>query len=189
MKSLPGPDQTHAVVETLVWIMYDSIIDNYVADFFAKLWDYRTTIVLILLDYTAAVLLTDPVFIYHYRDSLYVVDLISVALSVDFFSWLGGWSALLEEICAHFGYQSCSVDVMLTLFAANGWVEEREGIFQLILTVREYLCADSEWFLGLYYVSLHDRSIVRDFLEVLRTDKSVGWSGDKVFFDWYKAME
>lgn len=56
VKSLPGPDQTRAVVEALVWIMCGSIIGNYVAGFFAKLWGYRTAIVLMLLGYAAAML-------------------------------------------------------------------------------------------------------------------------------------
>lgn len=137
----------------------------------------------------AAAPLTDPVSIYHYRDSLYAVDLITAALSVDFFSWLGGRPATLEEVCAHFGYHARPVDVMLTLFAANGWVEEEGGVFHLTPAAREHLCADSEWFLGPYYASLHDRPIARDFLEVLRTDKPAGWSGDKAAFDWHKAME
>lgn len=132
---------------------------------------------------------TNPLAIYHYRDSLYAVDLISAALSVDFFSWLGRKSASVEEICTHFGFQARPVDVMLTLFAANGWVEDVGGVFQLTPTACEHLCADSEWFLGPYYASLHDRPIARDFLEVLRTDKPAGWSGDKASFDWHKAME
>jgi hypothetical protein len=31
---------------------------------------------------------TDPLNIYRYRDSLYAVDLITAALSIDFFTWL-----------------------------------------------------------------------------------------------------
>lgn len=56
VKSLPGPDQTRAVVEALVWIMCGSILGNYVAGFFAKLWGYRAAIVLMLLGYAASML-------------------------------------------------------------------------------------------------------------------------------------
>ena len=56
VKSLPGPDQTRAVVEALVWIMCGSILGNYLAGFFAKLWGYRIAIVLMLLGYAAAML-------------------------------------------------------------------------------------------------------------------------------------
>jgi acetylserotonin N-methyltransferase len=40
-----------------------------------------------------------------------------------------------------------------------------------------------------YYASLHERPIARDFLQVLKTDKPAGWSGDHKAFDWHKAME
>lgn len=56
VRSLPGPDQMHAVVEALVWIMAGSILGNYVAGFFAKLWGYRISIVIMLLGYAAAML-------------------------------------------------------------------------------------------------------------------------------------
>lgn len=56
VKSLSGPDQTNAVVEALVWIMCGSIIGNYVAGALAKLWSYRTSIVVMLLAYGAAML-------------------------------------------------------------------------------------------------------------------------------------
>lgn len=132
---------------------------------------------------------TDPLGLYRYRDGLYAVDLVTAALQIDFFSWLAQQPASLRDVCAHFGFKERPVDVMLTLFAAQGWVEEKDTLFYLTETGGEFLNADSEWYLGPYYASLHERPIARDFLEVLKTDKPAGWSGDKAAFDWHKAME
>lgn len=132
---------------------------------------------------------TDPLGLYRYRDGLYAVDLVTAALKVDFFSWLAQQPASLRDVCAHFGFKERPVDVMLTLFAAQGWVEEKDTLFYLSEIGGEFLNADSKWYLGPYYASLHDRPIARDFLEVLKTDKPAGWSGDKAAFDWHKAME
>jgi len=139
-------------------------------------------------DLTAAPL-TDPLRIYRYRDSLYAVDLVAAALGADFFSRLAARPSTPGGICADFGFKERPVDVMLTLFAANGWVRAEAGVFHATETAREHLRADSEWFLGPYYASLHERPIARDFLEVLRTDRPAGWSGDKASSDWHEAME
>ena len=140
------------------------------------------------IDLTAAPA-NDPLSIYRYRDSLYAVDMITAALSLDFFTWLEAHPSSLASICAHFGFKERPADVMLTLFAANGWVNNVDGTFQATPTAAEHLCAGSMWDLRPYYASLHDRPIARDYLEVLRTDKPAGWSGDKAAFDWHKAME
>ncbi|MEN3940348.1 methyltransferase [Prosthecobacter sp. SYSU 5D2] len=132
---------------------------------------------------------TDPLSIYRYRDGLYAVDLITAALSLDFFTWLAAQPSSLQEICTYHGFKERPADVMMTLFASNGWVHQESGRFQLTPTAREHLCAGSEWFLGPYYASLHDRPIARDYLEVLRSGKPAGWSGDKAAFDWHQAME
>lgn len=132
---------------------------------------------------------TDPLSIYRYRDGLYAVDLITAALSLDFFTWLAAHPSTLEEICTHHGFKERPADVMMTLFASNGWVHQESAIFHLTPTACEHLCSGSEWFLGPYYASLHDRPIARDYLEVLRSGKPAGWSGDKAAFDWHQAME
>jgi predicted O-methyltransferase YrrM len=132
---------------------------------------------------------TDPLSIYRYRDGLYAVDLVAAALRLDFFTWLAERPATVAEVCANFGFAERPVDVMLTLFAANGWVRREGEAVRVTEVAREHLCAGSAWHLGPYYASLHERPIARDFLEVLRTDKPAGWSGDKAAFDWHKAME
>ncbi|MDZ4286482.1 MAG: methyltransferase [Prosthecobacter sp.] len=140
------------------------------------------------IDLTAAPA-TDPLSIYRYRDGLYAVDLMAAALQFDFFTWLSANPASLAAICAHFGFHERPVDVMLTLFATNGWVRREGDLFQATDTAREHLRAGSPWYLGPYYASLHERPIARDFLQVLKTDRPAGWSGDKASFDWHKAME
>jgi acetylserotonin N-methyltransferase len=132
---------------------------------------------------------TDPLNIYRYRDSLYAVDLISAARSIDFFTWLSSNPSSLSGICSHFGFKERPVDVMLTLFASNGWVEDHRGTYHASASAKEHLRAGSVWDVRPYYASLHDRPIARDYLEVLKSDQPAGWSGDKASFDWHKAME
>jgi len=133
---------------------------------------------------------TDPLSIYRYRDGLYGVDLVTAALvHFNFFTWLAEHPSTLEQVCAHFEFKARPADVMLTLLASNGWIEARDGVFQVTAVAREHLTSNSVWNLAPYFNSLHDRPIARDFVEVLRTGKPAGWSGDKAAFDWHKAME
>lgn len=133
---------------------------------------------------------TDPVRIFQYRDCLYGVDLLTTALvHFDFFTWLAENPSTLDTICGHYGFAARPADVMLTLFAANGFVENREGIFRATAVAREHLTSTSPWSLIPYYDSLHNRPIARDYIEVLKTDRPAGWSGDKATADWHKAME
>ena len=133
---------------------------------------------------------TDPLRIYRYRDGLYAVDLLTAAIvHLDFFSWLGARPSSKEHICAHFRIAERPADVMLTLFAANGFVQREGEVFHLTDVAREHVCKESPWNLAPYFDSLHNRPIAKDFLEVLRTDKPAGWSGDKAAADWHKAME
>jgi len=141
------------------------------------------------MDLTAAPI-TDPTPIYRYRDGLYAVDLITAALvHFDLFSWMSEHPSTLEQVCAHFEFKARPADVLMTLLAANGLVENRDGVFHCTTMAREHLVKSSTWSLSPYFASLHDRPIARDFVEVLRTGKPAGWSGDKAAFDWHKAME
>jgi acetylserotonin N-methyltransferase len=120
---------------------------------------------------------------------LYAVDLITAALKLDFFSWLEAHPSTQAEVGEYFGFAARPVDVMVTLFVANGWVRRNGAVLEVTELAKEHLCAGSVWHLGPYYASLHERPIARDFLEVLKSDKPAGWSGDKAAFDWHKAME
>jgi predicted O-methyltransferase YrrM len=133
---------------------------------------------------------TDPIRAYRYRDGLYAADLLTAALvHLDFFSWLAANPSDRAAICAHFGFAERPVDVMLTLFAANGFVEAQDGVFHTTETAREHLVGGSNWNLTPYYASLRSRPIAQDFIAVLKTDRPAGWGGDKAQLDWHKAME
>lgn len=133
---------------------------------------------------------TDPLKVYRYRDGLYAVDLLTTAVvHLNFFTWLGANPSSKEGICGHFGFAERPVDVMLTLFAANGFIERQDGIFSATAIAREHLTSGSPWNLGPYYASLKDRPIAQYFLKVLKTDKPANWGGDKAALDWHKSME
>ncbi len=133
---------------------------------------------------------SDPLRLYHYRDGLYAVDLLTAAIvEFDFFTRFAPEGMTPEEVCAAFGFAARPADVLLTLCAANDFIVGDNGRWHLTLTAREHLCAGSPWNLTPYFSSLHDRPIARDFAEVLRTGKPAGWSGDKSAGDWHKAME
>jgi predicted O-methyltransferase YrrM len=133
---------------------------------------------------------TDPLKVYRYRDGLYAADLLTAAVvHLDFFTWLTANPSSKDEICKQFGFAERSVDVMLTLFAANGFVEQRDGTFHASPTAREHLTTGSPWNLAPYYASLKDRPITKDYLKVLATDKPANWGGDEAALDWHAAME
>ncbi len=110
-------------------------------------------------------------------------------MHLDFFTWLAANPSSKAAICEHYGFAERPTDTMLTLFAANGFVEERAGTFHATLTAKEHLTTGSPWNLMPYYASLKDRPITQDYLKVLKTDKPASWGGDKAAMDWHKAME
>ena len=133
---------------------------------------------------------TDPVSIYRVRDGIYAADMLLTAIvHLDLFSWLDEHPATREDVCRHFETAARPTDVMLTLFAAMGLVEERWDIFTLTPLAREHLVRRSPWFLGPYYESLKNRPVALDLLTVLRTGKPANWGSQKDEKDWHKAME
>jgi predicted O-methyltransferase YrrM len=134
--------------------------------------------------------ITDPVDIYRARDGLYAPDMLLTALvHLDLFSWLDTHPASRSEVCRAFDLVDRPADVMLTLFAAMGLVEQRSGVFHLTTLAREHLVGDSPWFLGPYYASLKERPVSLDLLKVLRSGKPANWGSHKDEKDWHKAME
>jgi predicted O-methyltransferase YrrM len=133
---------------------------------------------------------TDPVDIYRVRDGIYASDMLLTAIvHLDLFSWLATNPATRDDVCRAFETTDRPTDVMLTLFAAMGLVEERQGTFHLTMTAREHLVNTSPWFLGPYYESLKNRPVALDLLKVLRTGKPANWGSQKDEKDWHKAME
>jgi predicted O-methyltransferase YrrM len=133
---------------------------------------------------------TDPVDIYRVRDGIYAADMLLTAIvHLDLFSWLAEHPATAGEICRALATTGRPTDVMLTLFAAMGLVEERHQVFHLTSKAKEHLVKTSPWFLGPYYESLKNRPVALDLLKVLRTGKPANWGSQKDQKDWHKAME
>src|SRR5688572_17772045 len=133
---------------------------------------------------------TDPTSIYRYRDGLYAADLLTAALvHLDFFTWLAKKPATFEEICGELEIKARPTDVMLTLFSAMGYVENRDGVFQVAELGREHLVKDAPFFIGPYYASLKDRPVCKDMLSALKTDRVANWGSFKDEQAWAKAME
>ena len=133
---------------------------------------------------------TDPVDIYRVRDGIYASDMLLAAIvHLDLFSWLDQQPATRDDVCRAFDATARPADVMLTLFAAMGLLEERQQVFHLTPLAREHLVKTSPWFLGPYYESLKNRPIALDLVNVLRTGKPANWSSQKDGKDWHVAME
>jgi hypothetical protein len=133
---------------------------------------------------------TDPVDIYRVRDGIYAADMLLTAIvHLDLFSWLSEKPATRQEVCGALATAGRPTDVMLTLFAAMGLVEERQHVFYLTPLAKEHLVKTSPWFLGPYYESLKNRPVALDLLRVLRTGKPASWGSQKDEKDWHKAME
>ncbi|HET7696085.1 MAG TPA: methyltransferase [Vicinamibacterales bacterium] len=133
---------------------------------------------------------TDPVGIYRLRDGIYAADMLLTAIvHLDLFSWLDKTPATKDDICRAFEITERPTDVMLTLFAAMGLLEERWEIFKLTPLAREHLVSSSPWFLGPYFESLKNRPVALDLLKVLRTGKPASWGSQQNEKDWHKAME
>jgi O-methyltransferase domain len=131
---------------------------------------------------------TNPVDLYRVRDAIYAPDMLLTALvHLDLFSWLAEHPATKDEICRALEITDRPTDVMLTLMAAMGLIEERNRVFHLTATAREHLLKDSPWYLGPYFESLKDRPVALDLLKVLRTGKPANWGTQQK--DWHKSME
>jgi len=117
------------------------------------------------------------------------VDLLAVGIShLDFFTWLADHPSTFAAITAHFGIHPRPTDVMLTLFTAQGLVQQNGGCFHLTLRAREHLNAGSRWNLAPYFSSMKDRQPTLDMLQVLKTGKPANFGS----FDpqaWAQAMQ
>ena len=133
--------------------------------------------------------LSDPLALYRYRDAISAVDLLAAAIAhLDFFTWLEGHPATMGMMCAHFGIHERPTDVMLSLFAAQGLIQQNGGVWILTLRGREHLSSKSPWNLAPYYTSMKDRQPTLDMLKVLRTGKPANW-GSYDAQAWAQAME
>ncbi len=132
---------------------------------------------------------TDPLEIYRYRDGLYAVDLLTAAITeFDFFTSLAAEPADLAGLTRRFAIAERPADVMLTLFAADGFVAREGGRFHVTATAREHLVSTSPFFLGPYFASLQERPVVRDFVKILRTGRPANWGSFQHQQEWSQAM-
>jgi 3-hydroxy-5-methyl-1-naphthoate 3-O-methyltransferase len=133
---------------------------------------------------------TDPTSLYRSRDEMYALDMLIAAVAeLDFFTWLNSGPHTAGDIAQHFGLHHRPVDVMTTLFVAQGLLARDGAALLLTDTAREHLVASSPWFLGPYYPKLADRPIARDLIGVLRTDRPAHFAGRDDQADWHRAME
>ena len=133
---------------------------------------------------------TDPTLLYQSRDEVYALDMLIAAVAgLDFFTWMEPGPRTIDEIARHFGVHHRPVDVMTTLFAAQGLLAREGDALRLTDTAREHLVASSPWFLGPYFPKLADRPIARDLLGVLRTDQPAHFASREDQSDWHRAME
>ena len=133
---------------------------------------------------------SDPTAIYRYRDGIFAVDLLTVALvELDLFTWLAEETADKEMICRTFDLKERPVDVMLTLFVAMGLLQRQGELVCLTQLAREQLVKNSPWCVAPYFASLRNRSICKDMLAVLRTGKPANWESQPDAKEWAKAME
>jgi len=132
---------------------------------------------------------TDPLEIYRYRDGLYAVDLLAAAIcEFDFFTWLARHPSSAAEICRSLDLKARPVDVMLTLFTAEGFVRNVNGRFEVTTVAAEHLVSSSPFFLGAYYASLKERPVLRDFVTILRTGRTANWGSFDQEKPWSEAM-
>ncbi len=132
----------------------------------------------------------DPSAIYRRRDGIYATDLLIAGLvGLDFFTWLSRKPADAATICRELQLAERPADVMLTYFAAAGFLRQQDGVYELTPVAREHLIQGSPWFIGPYYASLKDRPVCADLLRVLRTGKPANWGSSEREKAWAKAME
>jgi 3-hydroxy-5-methyl-1-naphthoate 3-O-methyltransferase len=133
---------------------------------------------------------TDPTSIYRYRDGLYAVDMLTVAIShLDLFTRLAENPSDKARICRDLDLRERPADVMLTLLTAMGLLRKDGETFHLTEMAREHLVTASPWCIEPYFGSVKERPVCLDILKVLRTDRASNWASLKNEKEWAKAME
>jgi predicted O-methyltransferase YrrM len=133
---------------------------------------------------------TSPERIITLRENAFACDLFITAVSYfDFFNWLAKSPADIDTICRELNIKKRPADVMLTLFKAYGFVEEKMGKFYLSDNSMSYLTKESNFDLSTYVSSLMNRPICADMKKVLQTGKPANWAAAKDGKDWAASME
>jgi 2-polyprenyl-3-methyl-5-hydroxy-6-metoxy-1,4-benzoquinol methylase len=133
---------------------------------------------------------TSPEKVFSLRETVFAYDLFITAVShFDFFNWLNKNPADIATICRELNIKERPADVMLTLFKAYGFIEERQGKFYISNTARDYLISQSSFDLSSYVSSLMNRPICADMKKVLQTGKPANWAAAKAGKEWSASME
>ncbi len=132
----------------------------------------------------------DPSAIYRYRDSVAAADCLCAAVAdLDLFTLLDRQPGDLAAVCKALGLHARPADAMLTLFAANGFVErDAAGVFRTSPLGREFLVAGAPFDARPYYTSMAGKPGVAEWLKVLRSGKPANWPGEQGEADWHAAM-
>jgi 2-polyprenyl-3-methyl-5-hydroxy-6-metoxy-1,4-benzoquinol methylase len=131
-----------------------------------------------------------PERVFSLRETAFACDLFITAVSYfDFFNWLAKNPADITNICRELIIKERPADVMLTLFKAYGFIEEKAGKLYLTDIAKSYLQKGSNFDLSSYVSSLMNRPICSDMKRVLETGKPANWAAAKDGKAWAAAME
>lgn len=133
---------------------------------------------------------TSPELIFRLRESSFANDLFITAVShFDFFNFLKKHPSDFNSIAKSLNIKKRPLDVMLTLFRAYGFIEEKNNKFYLSKISRDYLCSSSSFDLSSYVSSLKDSPICDEIKKVLITGKPANWAANKKAKQWACSME
>ena len=129
---------------------------------------------------------TSPAPIYRYRDGIYAVELLIVAITeLELFSALVDGPLESRDLLERLDVRDRPGDVLLTLLVAMSFLQREGDRVRLTELAREHLTRESPWHLGPYYESLRKRPVCQTMLTALRTAKAADWDRD----EWAKEME
>jgi predicted O-methyltransferase YrrM len=133
---------------------------------------------------------TSPEVIFKLRDSAFANDLFIAAVGYfDFFNFIKKHPSDIDGISGSLKIKKRPLDVMLTLFKAYGFIEEKDNRFYLTDAAGDYLDSESFFDLSSYVGSLKDRPACEEMRKVLLTGKPADWAAIKKREDWATSME
>ena len=111
---------------------------------------------------------TSPELISRLRGSSFANDLFITAVShFDFFNFLKKHLSDIESMCKSLKIKRRPLDVMLTLFKAYGFIEEKDKKFYILDISNDYLTSESAFNPSSYVSSLKDRPTCEEMKKVL----------------------
>ncbi len=133
---------------------------------------------------------TSPELIFKLRESSFANDLFITAVSYfDFFNFLKKHPSDIGSICKSLNIKERPLDVMLTLFKAYGFTEEKDKKFYISDISNDYLTDESVFNLSSYVSSLKDGPVCEEMRKVLLTGKPANWAANKKVKQWAASMK